>query len=117
MKSQHVVSLVVFAIFCVLIAGCSGSSTDDKAAEQKTTGFQGHSEGKYGPEGAGGYGSPVVEKGGEEAREIKESGEEEGMIQDVREGTGFQDHSEGKYGPPGAGGYGSPVPGAQTDAK
>ena len=117
MRIQNIIVTTILAFgIGVFLVGCS------KAPEEKTTGekkpliqdvskgtsFQDHSEGKYGPPGAGGYGPPkemeqVIKEAAEQIIEEKKP-----LIQDVTKGTSFQDHSEGKYGPPGAGGYGPP---------
>jgi hypothetical protein len=114
MKFQNIIvtAILVFGVG-VFLAGCSKAPEEKTTDEKKPlvqdvtkgTSFQDHSEDKYGPPGAGGYGpTKEMEQVKEAAEQIIE--EKKPLVQDVTKGTSFQDHSEGKYGPPGAGGYG-----------
>jgi hypothetical protein len=104
--------LIIITLAAVSVIGLGSvlyaTSSNGIKSYAEGTSFQGHSDGKYGPPGAGGYGSPVPVEIVEEAPPVDKGAKKRPLFQDITEGTSFQDHSEGKYGPVGDGGYGPP---------
>ena len=108
MKTNTLI-IIVFSSFSIVGLGFvyANNSNNIKSYAEGTS-FQNHSDGKYGPPGAGGYGSPVPIEKVEDANSADKATKKNPFFQDVTEGTSFQGHSEGTYGPAGAGGYGPP---------
>jgi hypothetical protein len=104
-------TLIVIGLAAVSLFGLGlayNIDANDIKSYGEGTSFQGHSEGKYGPVGAGGYGSPVPVEKVEDTDSAGKVTKKKPLFQDVTEGTSFQGHSEGTYGPEGAGGFGPP---------
>ena len=80
MKISKIAIMVVLALSVgVYLTGCGKASEENTGGEKnspiqdvtKGTSFQDHSEGKYGPPGAGGYGPDKAMQQAEEAAEAE----------------------------------------------
>jgi hypothetical protein len=62
MKTNISIIIALATVSIIGLGSVYATHSNDMKSFAEGTSFQGHSEGKYGPEGAGGYGPPDLSK-------------------------------------------------------